>query len=182
MKRKSLIATFAVILAAGIGAVTVGQMAQASAGPRTDSQLVSPAVKNGDSGFYSSEQIDKVWSAVVANYPAALPEGYSLPAQTPEFFHPTDVESPAFQAGLPDIVAAQLWRCAWLDASIAGEISADELASALNEYWLLPSTAALDVRTKSDLSDSVLARFAEENSLPSTTHALFALDCQGYKK
>ena len=117
MRRRSVVVSVATVIVAGVVAFAMAQGAQASTEPRTDAQLVAPAVSDGEFAFYTVEQVDTVWAAVVANYPLALPDGYAFPEKAPGIFHPTDVDNPLFQAGLPDMIAAQYWRCSWLDGS-----------------------------------------------------------------
>ncbi|WP_104195721.1 hypothetical protein [Cryobacterium sp. M15] len=109
---------------------------------------LSPDFVQEDGSFYSVDQIDAVWASVTEDYPDALPANVSFPADAPSFFHPEDAERPIFQTGLPGLIAARYWRCAWLDVSLDGAELGQKTAAtaaqvALNGYKELPAVKDL---------------------------------------
>lgn len=146
----------ALVATLGVGLTITGVAVSAAAGQetaRTDSNLVKPAVQQGEDQFYTGDQIDEVWSAVVKNYPQPLPAGLKFPEAAPEFFHPEDGKDHLFQSGLPDLVAARYWRCAWLSESVEQVALGNsdlitKADSTIALYETLPSVASLvDVDT-----------------------------------
>lgn len=169
------------------GLVVVGAVAGvgvANAAPpvnRTDSQMVSPATAAGGTTYYSDEQVDQVWKAVTDNYPEPLPAGVTFPSKAPAFFHPDTPAPHFFEAGLPDMIAAQYWRCAWLGASAAdtrtGASSARQAATVeLNKFTSLPS-----VKTHLDFAayQSMVSNYSKSSGLNSID-AEIKLQCAGF--
>lgn len=148
-RRPAIIAgTSLLVVCASLVAIVGGVAAYGAPAARPAAQLIEPAVTSGDDHFYTDEQIDGVWRAVVANFAAPLPSGYSFPKDAPEFFHPKDDEAHIFQSGLPDLIAARYWRCYWLDASVEAKGAGDAKAlssatEALSAYQELPSVSRL---------------------------------------
>ncbi|AYF97205.1 hypothetical protein [Protaetiibacter intestinalis] len=178
----SLRKTWATVLASAItiGVLSAASQAIAVDGPRTDAELISPGVVREGVASFTDDQIDAVWAAVVSNYPAALPEGYQFPNVAPAIFHPNDGLKHLFEVGLPDAVAAQYWRCAWLDAGLHSKsITGQELAKALETYWKLPSVPETDL---TGLDSEALQAAAKALNFPTGDEALFALSCEGFEK
>ena len=180
------------VLVVAIGVLIGTQAAHAAAAPLTDSQLVTPAIQNAHGSFYTEAQIDEVWKAVTTHYPQPLPAGITFPASAPSFFH-SNGTSARFQTGLPDEIAAQYWKCAWLDQSIDAaqqitakgtgpEASLKALSSAtqkLGEYVTLPSIASLGhVETQK----AAVAKYAKSQGISSLSVAEFQMECGGFSK
>jgi hypothetical protein len=185
MKRRhaGLAAGGLVVAALGLVGILPGLDAKAHAegddDAATAAELVNPDIQRGGDVFYTEDQIEEAWSAVIENFPAELPDGYSFPDALP--FTLTD-EQPGeslFEAALVDMSAAQLWRCAWLESALfaprASQSSEIELNQALELYSTLPSVEAFDLR---GLTTSVLEDYAAEMGYESAVHALHGLDCR----
>jgi hypothetical protein len=131
-------------------------------------------------GFYTDDQIGAAWEETVDAFPEALPAGYRLPAAPPPIFH-EDSKRHLFAEDLPDMMAAQLWRCAWLDSSPNGTKNVLDdraaLSVLLSTYSQLPSVKEND---ETGYTVDMLTKFAQENKLAGPAEALFQLDCEGY--
>lgn len=185
MKRPAVfIGTLTLSIVAVIGTIATTQAATAATTPRAAVEMVRPAITNGQFSFYTEEQIGEAWAAVTKNFSKPLPEGYAFPATFPGLeAEVKDKGRALFEAPLPDMVAAQYWRCSWLDSRInqsgAARSSAIEVSSAVGSYSLLPSVASHDL---TGYTPEVLASLAKELGLPDADHALFALDCNGFER
>ncbi len=143
------------IVATGVGVVTIGltvlggSLANAAVTPQTtedSSTSTTPNVHAESGDYYTEKQIDAVWAKLVSEYPEPLPAGVSFPEDAPGFFHPLEEGPHVFEPGLPELIAARYWRCAWLDASIDANMrrSASEsrvASEALSEYSALPDVS-----------------------------------------
>ncbi|NEM90891.1 hypothetical protein [Galbitalea soli] len=149
-------------------------------GGQTDSELVTPAIKNDSGEFFTEAQIDTVWRAVTAHYPEPLPEGVSFPAVAPSFFHPNDGRNTLFQAGLPDEIAASFWDCAWLKVSIEaanagkGDIAKSATAE-LDNYESLPSISS----EHASEFRAAIAKYAAESHIQDLQEAQRQFECGG---
>lgn len=142
---------------------------------------LAPDIVRADGSFYSSNQIDEVWRSITESYPAALPAQVKFPVDAPSFFHPAEEGKPVFQTGLPELIAARYWRCAWLDVALdgadRGNRSSEAAAhAALGAYAGLPAVRDLvDVKTyELQISEYAKLRAAKVNE------AEFTLECGIY--
>lgn len=130
--------------------------------------------------FYTDAQIDAAWDAVAAHYPRPLAPGYAFPKTAPGLFHPGDGKNHVFESGLVDQVAAQYWRCTWLDAALTKDnaktgSATSGMKTALGNFHSLPGiTKEEDSRYSGDVSN-----YAKERGVGTTT-ADYQLDgCEG---
>lgn len=167
-----LIAQISAVALAGSAAIVTASVASAS----TIEGNTEPSVQAHGSAFYSEGQIDAVWESITESYPEALPAGISFPAETPEFFHPSDEEA-IFEEGLPEGMAALYWRCAWIDASLSSPGS-QKAAQAVAKYKDLPFVAeTVDLkRQQADFN-----AFASEKGLD-PLEAEFSINCDLYNQ
>lgn len=182
MKLRHIGVSVGTVLAVVIGGAALSQSAQATSPtePEVDAQLVTPEVEIGTNDFFTLDQIEGVWDAVTGSYPAVLPSGYSFPVDAPDVFYPEDDPNPLFQTGLPDMVAAQYWRCSWLDAYLnvpGSSVVEADLEQSLELYWSLPSVEAYDL---TGYTPELLDEIGAELGYPTRHHTLFAFDCEGY--
>lgn len=178
MRHRRILIAATVAACAGLGAaISAGQISFASQ-PQTDAELVRPAFSDGETEFFTDAQIDDVWGAVTESYREALPAGYDFPPDAPGVLNPTDGRKHLFAAGLPDMIAAQYWRCSWLDASRT-TAKAVPLGEIMARYAALPSVALYD---ETGYTVAMLQEFAKTNDYTTPAAALFALDCQGFVK
>jgi hypothetical protein len=143
--------------------------------------LVSPAKTANGTTYYTDSQIDEVWAAVTAHYPQPLPDGVTFPTAAPAFFHPTTEGPHYFEVGLPDMIAAQYWRCAWLEDSVRPSTRASSAATAadsatLDKFGNLPS-----VKSHLNLSayESMIAGYAKASG-KDARDAEISLQCSGF--
>lgn len=120
---------------------------------------VAPATVQGDRSFYAQDQVDQAWADLVEHYPQPLPAGVAFPEPAPAFLHPDDGETHVFQTGLPEQIAAQYWRCAWLDAYLTAGREADGTqrarASAMLAHY--PGLPGITAQTAADRTQAMQA-------------------------
>ncbi|MBF4575508.1 hypothetical protein [Frondihabitans sp. VKM Ac-2883] len=92
--------------------------------------LPSPAFSTNGQSFYSEDQINTVWVGITTNYPEPLPERVNFPTTAPAIFVQGGAKKHLYETGLPKEIAAQFWRCAWVDVARDGTKSAKERAHA----------------------------------------------------
>lgn len=143
------------------------------------SPSLAPTFQAGHA-FYTDAQIDAVWQNVTKHFPAALPEGIDFAEQAPAFFHPNDKRAHLFESDLPSLLAARVWRCAWLETSISSLKTEDVVSqasarTALEGYRDLPAVSRHVNVEEYQLSIDALAK-----SLGTTTQqAEYGLECDG---
>jgi hypothetical protein len=123
--------------AALIATVVLAASATAAA-PVTaaENERVPPAVQDSSGEFYTESQIDEVWAQVTAAWPEPLPGDVKFPVDAPGFFHPEGEARAVFQSQLPDLVAARIWRCAWIAEGLAASGAASDLRAGLAQERL----------------------------------------------
>lgn len=169
-------AAIALCIGVGVGAAAADQQ---PAGPATDSSLVKPVQNVQGRQYFSEAQIDGVWRAVTHHFPAPLPADVTFPSKAPDFFHP-NTPHPMFEAGLPDMIAAQYWRCAWLEKA-SSDTSADPAAVQLDTQQLNRFAELPSVSKNLDLAayDQLTAQYAKEKGV-SAFDAEIALQCSSF--
>lgn len=125
---------------AAIAAIAGSGSAQAETG-------IEPAIINAEGRFFTQEQIQDKWAEVTTEFPDPLPDGISFPTETPAIFTPVDDSQTIYQDGLPSLIAARYWRCAWLDSELKAVASGDTRKSArahsrIANYATLPFVSA----------------------------------------
>lgn len=113
-----------VAIGGGVWAITTG------ASNDDSTALPSPAFSANGQSFYSEAQINTVWAGITTDYPEPLPERVNFPATAPAIFVQGGAKKHLYETGLPKEIAAQFWRCAWLDVARDGTKSAEERAHA----------------------------------------------------
>ncbi|WIB65519.1 hypothetical protein [Curtobacterium sp. MCBD17_040] len=180
MKKKTLAGL--AIGAAAVMALTAGAIGSANASVipanATDAQLLAPSIHSQGSGFYSQAQVPSVWAAVTGHFPAALPTGYQFPTATPAEMQANGKGPRVYQEGLPDVLAAQYWRCAWLDYSLQPNLTAIQADNAnthlkMSTYMALPSVSGHV--PESDLEAAIASTASEDNV--SAHQAEFTMMC-----
>lgn len=173
-----VIATAVVVISGGVFGISAASGSTST--PPTDSQLVRPAVSNASGQFFTSDQLQTVWTAVTDRYPRALPAGDAFPAKPTTFFDPdTSATTVLYQAGLVDEIVANYWECSWLQAGLKAEQAGqvDDLKKAdqaVSSYGSLPSvSSALDVGSYR----AAVAAYAKEAGIADLRQAEFELEC-----
>lgn len=138
---------------------------------------LEPEVKAYDSEFYTQEQMGDVWLSVTKSWPSPLPTGYAFSSELPVDFVPEVPANDIYQIGLPEIVAARQWRCAWIDVALnSGDPAASkEAESQLLGYEKLPYVAENVEVAKYETQMAEYAKTVEMTPL----QAEFEIDCAG---
>jgi len=173
-------------LAAVIGASIVGVVASQASAATTGTaarDLVAPAVTTENSQGYTVDQLPEVWTKVKDNFALKFPPGYGFDQP---FYQKGDFPAEGdgkvvVDAALPDMFAANYWRCAWLDAGLSEgtKVSKADLSSALQSYWSLPSVRQFD---ETGLDEATLSKLAAKAGYADGNSALYALACEGFEK
>lgn len=125
-RKRTWVIGFILVACVAIGAGAWAITTRASHAAST--AVPSPAFRANGQSFYSEDQINTVWAGITTNYPEPLPERVSFPATAPAIFVQGGTKKHLYETGLPKEIAAQFWRCAWVDIARDGTKSANERA------------------------------------------------------
>jgi len=170
----------AVTLTLAFGGVIGVASANAATSPRTDAQLVHPAMSNSSGEFFSSDQLQSVWTAVTTHYPRKLPAGVTFPQSPTPFFDPEPGAGKVlYQAGLVDQIVANYWECSWLKAGLSAERKGETeqlrtADAAVAAYGSLPSVSSgLDVANYR----AAVSTYAKAAGISDLRQAEFEMEC-----
>lgn len=176
---KAVILKSAAVVGTFAAAALVAGLASMPASASVSNGNLNPAASISGHSFYTDAQIDSAWAAVVKDYPQPLPYGVTFPTKAPAFFHPADAKNNLWESGLPALLAARYWRCAWLDADLKGAPTSSKLESTSNlnsAYQSLPDVSShVDVSAYQKSIDDYAASIGVD-----AKRAEFSIDCQIY--
>lgn len=156
----------AVAIGLVVAGLALGNALNAAAAP-------TPQVEMDGHHFYTDAQMDAVWTDVRRTFSAEID-----PAALPAIFPGERSENALYEVGIAEMVAAQYWRCGWLDERLSGgkEIESSELEAMMATYSSLPKIAEHDL---TGYTSTRLAELSRRFGLDSAAETLYFLDCKG---
>lgn len=135
----------------------------------------------GETRFVTQDQVAAEWASVTSQSELVFPEGKSFSAEPPQFFQGLDPKAKnVFEPLLFESLAAQAWRCAWLEESLESGPKARVLEAQIDanldayESLLPPESAKEFVTYETELAEIA----ASEGTTPEALE--YTNDCGGF--
>jgi hypothetical protein len=107
------------VLIGAVMALALGGSGVSAAMAAEQDPMPEPLIQQGDTSFYSQDQIPAVWAAATDAVPTSLPAGFAYPTEAPALLRGDGTDQSVYEQGLPEQIAARYWRCAWLDDALS---------------------------------------------------------------